>query len=130
MRLVQDDAIAKRMIDEAISVCVADPFVGLVIVDKEVVVGAVIVNNYEVQGSVDISFAGRLSPATLRELARYLFDMLGVRRVQAVTRFNNVKARLGLERLGFKLEGFQRERFADCDGALYGLLRRDCKFRF
>ena len=130
MRLVQDDARAKGIVDGVLHVSLAPPFVGLVTLDGESAVGAVIINNYEPRASADVSFTGRLSPTTLRDLARYLFNVLGVRRVQAVTRFDNIKARQGLMRLGFKYEGNLRERFEDCDGAIYGLLRRDCKFWF
>src|ERR1019366_5300555 len=110
MRLFQDDARAKEIIDSVLHVGIADPFVGLVALDGESAVGAVIINNYETRASVDVSFTGRLSPTTLRDLARYLFNVLGMRRVQAVTRFDNIKARQGLKRLGFKHEGNLRER--------------------
>src|ERR1019366_3708372 len=130
MKIVQDDARAKEIIDRVLRVQVAAPFVGLVALDGESAVCAIIINNYEFRSSVDISVTGRISPATLRDVARYLFNTLGVRRVQAVTRFDNISARQGLMRLGFKYEGNLRERFEDCDGAIYGLLRRDCKFWF
>jgi RimJ/RimL family protein N-acetyltransferase len=130
VKLFQDDAKAKEIIDAALHVSVAAPFVGLVALDGESAVGAVIINNYETHSSVDVSFTGRLSPTTLRDLARYLFNTLAVRRVQAVTRKDNLKAREGLKRLGFQREGILRQRFEDCDGMVYGLLRSDCKFWF
>jgi hypothetical protein len=130
MRIEQNDALAKQLVDARLGVCLAEPFVGLVVMDGEYPRGAIIINNYEPGSSADITAIGRLSPTVLRELARYLFGTLKCRRVQAVTKASNVKARRALERLGFRREGVMREKWADSHGLLYGLLPAELKARF
>ncbi len=60
---------------------------------------------------------------------RYVFDTLGLNRLEADVDPRNEGSVRVLERLGFRREGLLRERWivADevCDSALYGLLSRD-----
>jgi RimJ/RimL family protein N-acetyltransferase len=131
MRIVQDDAEAAHFVRAAFNWDFAEPFSGLLILDdKDVVHGVALLNNYEPGLTVDVTFAGRLTPATARGLARYVFNVLKVRRVTAVTRVSNTAAQAGLIRWGFINEGRLRDRFPDEDGLIFGLIRSDVKLRF
>jgi hypothetical protein len=131
MRLRRDDETAKRVVDAFFSCSVFLPFAGFVVVDHAGEIwGAVILNNYETALSVDLTFAGRLDARSLRELARFVFDGLKVRRVTAVTKESNKSARSALFRMGFINEGRLRNRFHDEDGLLFGLLPEQFAMRF
>lgn len=62
-------------------------------------------------------------------LLRYGFEELGLHRVEADTDPRNTASGRGLERLGFRREGFMRERWMVggevSDTAFYGLIRSD-----
>lgn len=114
----QDDAAAAAYLTEKLGIDFAHPFVGLVVGD-----GAVIVNNFD-RVNVDMTACGSgcWSVRVIREIARYVFNVLCVKRVSAKTRVGNVKARKALEALGFVQEGVLRAGFGDEDAVLYGLL--------
>lgn len=131
MRIYQGDYRAKSLIDKALGCDLAQPFSGLVIVDdNDKIHGAAVFNNFEPGLTVDVTFVGRLSPATARGIFRYAFRILKVRRVTAVTRVSNKAARAGLVRLGFAQEGLLRDRYENEDGLIYGLIPADAKLRF
>ena len=131
MRLRQDDAAAKELVDRIFGVEVCAPFVGLLVEDGAGKVhGAVIVNNHEPGLTADLTFAGRFDARSLRELARYLFKDLRLRRVGAVARESNVASRNLLLRLGFHQEGLLRDRFHDGNGVIFGLLPAEFPMRF
>ena len=88
------------------------------------------------QGRAEIGYSlhrdwhGRgLASEALRLILRYLFDELGLRRIEADADPRNEASWRLLERLGFVREGLLRERWHVngelCDTAFYGLLRRD-----
>ena len=88
------------------------------------------------QGRAEIGYSlhrdwhGRgLASETLRLILRYLFDELGLRRIEADADPRNAASCRLLEKLGFVREGLLRERWhvngEICDTALYGLLGRD-----
>ena len=89
-----------------------------------------------VQGRAEIGYSlhrdwqGRgLASEALRLILRYLFDELGLRRIEADADPRNAASCRLLEKLGFVREGLLRERWhvngEICDTAFYGLLRRD-----
>ena len=130
MRLIRDDDTAKYVIDRYFGADLCQPFAGFTVNEGDDIRGVVVLNNYEQGLSVDLTFAGRLDARSLRELARYAFDGLKVRRVTAVTRESNRAARAALVRFGFHQEGLLRQRFHDENGVLYGLLPGDFPLRF
>ena len=88
------------------------------------------------QGRAEIGYSlhrdwhGRgLASEALRLILRYLFDELGLRRIEADADPRNAASCRLLEKLGFVREGLLRERWhvngEICDTALYGLLGRD-----
>ena len=88
------------------------------------------------QGRAEIGYSlhrdwhGRgLASEALRAVLHYLFDGLGLRRIEADTDPRNTPSRRVLEKLGFVHEGLLRQRWDVngelCDTALYGLLRRE-----
>jgi RimJ/RimL family protein N-acetyltransferase len=106
--------------------------------DDSRVVGEVLLFNFaEASGRAEIGYAlareawgcGYAREA-LPPLIDYAFDALGLRRLHANVDPRNVASAKVLERLGFVLEGTQREHYVDrgdevSDGALYGLLARE-----
>lgn len=64
----------------------------------------------------------------LRTLFAYPFQQLQLRRVTAVSSFNNPRAVNLLERLGFVKEGVVRNWFPDAHGLLLGMTREECKW--
>ncbi len=58
----------------------------------------------------------------------YPFNQLGMRRITALVREKNKRARLFVENLGFVSEGRMRKFFRDGDGVIYGMLREECRF--
>jgi hypothetical protein len=127
--VAQDDERAGRAIQAALGVTVALPFVGLVVTEGESLAAAFVFNNFDRRNiDVTISVEKPLSPVCIREIARYAFGKLGVKRVTCTTRVDNHKAIKRLERLGFVFEGWQRQRFPGCDGIMFSLLASEQKF--
>ena len=92
------------------------------------IVAAVAYNNYREGSSIDVTLAAD-SPAwatrqAIATMLAYPFVQLEVRRVSALTRNSNRRARKLLEGLGFLREGTMAAAFADGSGALYGMTRR------
>ena len=124
----QDDERAGRAIEAALGVTVALPFVGLVVTDGGALVAAVIFNNFDRQNvDVSVSVEKSVSVSCVREIARYVFGTLRVKRVTATTLASNHPAIKSLSCLGFKFEGTLRQRFPQGDGLVFGLLASDQK---
>ena len=124
MPVSQNDFLAKAAIQDALGVKIAQPFVGLVVVRDEQFCGAFIFNNYDCQ-NVDAT-AVIIEPFSLgdaRNIARYVFETLGCKRVTCSTLSTNAKAINRLLALGFEREGVQKERFPAGDAVIFGLLR-------
>ena len=69
------------------------------------------------------------SRGTLRGFFHYPFEQLRVRRVTAIIRKKNRRARRMNERLGFKLEGVHRQCYPDgATGVSYGMTRDECRW--
>lgn len=71
---------------------------------------------------------GAVSAAVVRELARFVFDGLGVTRVTARTPRGNKIVTRHLPRWGFKYEGTLRRYYGNAkrlDAILFGLIRED-----
>jgi hypothetical protein len=126
LTLVQDDQKAAMLVQGALGVVLCPPFVGVVVRDGDREVGAVVFNDYT-GANVEMTGVGRgcWTPTVIRELARYCFATLGVRRVTARTAVSNAKAIRSLERMGFRREGIAREWFDGEDAILFGLLARE-----
>ena len=121
----QNSEAARRYIERALGLHVADPFIGLIVERSGQVVGAVILNGYRPGQNIDLSVhaCGNWSVADVREIARYCFDR--VKRITAHTSVDNERACKMLEVLGFRREGILREWFNDGDAYLYGLLKSE-----
>ena len=131
MNLVQDNAQAKAILGKVFETEFCEPCIGFLFQDENSVIhGVAILNNYAKHCSISLTFAGRSSVRPFRQISRYVFDVLRVRRVSAVVRVSNTKSQRILERLGFVQEGVLRDYFDDENGIIYGLLRQDFKLRF
>jgi RimJ/RimL family protein N-acetyltransferase len=64
----------------------------------------------------------------LRELFKYPFEALGLRRIHSVVRTDNAKSLELTAKLGLKVEGYVQHWYPDCDGIFHGMLREDCKW--
>ncbi len=63
----------------------------------------------------------------LRELFRFCFDDLGLKRLTCLIDVKNEACRRCVEKAGWKLEGTMRKGFdGETDAALYGMTRDDC----
>lgn len=127
--VTQDDNRAGCAIQDALGVTVALPFVGLVVTEGGELISAFVFNNFDRQ-NVDLSITspGRLRVSAIREIARYVFVRLGVKRVTCTTLTTNYPAIKSLSRLGFEFEGTLRQRFPQGDGLMFGLLASEQKF--
>ncbi len=123
MRVEQDNENAARVVQATLGVNLCPPFVGLVVVDGDKPRGVVVFNDFT-GANVEMTGVGLKcwTPSVIRELARYAFKVLGVRRVTARTRESNAKAIRSLERLGFQREGIARQWFDGEDAVVFGLL--------
>jgi len=101
------------------------PAVGLLVVDANGVVGAVVLNNSQLPNNVDLTAVGpgAFDVGIVRAVFRYCFAHY--RRVTATTKASNARARRGLLALGFREEGRLREYFGDDDGIVFGLTRTE-----
>lgn len=131
MRIIQADAAAARIFEGAFGFPAVPPFAGLLVVDAEDVPhGAVLLNGYHPGMNIDASAIGEgcWTMRVMRELARYCYVTLGVRRVTAKTRKDNWKARRALKAIGFREEGKLRDYWPDGHPAIvYGMTAREQK---
>lgn len=131
--VTQDDDRAGYAIQDALGVTVALPFVGLVVTDDDgpdqMLAAAIVLNNFDRQNiDLTISVEKSISPRAIREVARYVFGRLGVRRVTCVTLASNHRAINSLRRMRFECEGILRQRFPQGDGLIFSLLVSEQKF--
>jgi hypothetical protein len=121
----QKDGAAKLLIDSALGVSLAPPFVGLTVEDERGVVAAFAFNGFDHQ-NVDMSVvvSRPLAISAIRAIARYVFDRdrLGCKRVTCLTLATNSRAVSRLTKLGFECEGRLIERFPQGDALIFGLL--------
>lgn len=122
--ITRDDQGAALVLACMMGVRLEAPYSGFVIADGRGPSGALVLNNYD-GNNVHLTLANNrpMGIRVAREIARMCFVNLGCVRITARTRRSNVRAHLGLERVGFKLEGIARQHFRDEDALLYGLLR-------
>lgn len=127
-RICRDDEAAAAVVERVLGVTICRPFAGLLVEDENGPVGAFILNNFDRRDvHVTVVNFGACSIATFREIARRIFVELDCHRVTAVTRADNRRAIVGLEKLGFRSEGRLREHFDGADGLIFGLLRSEQK---
>ncbi len=128
MRLEQNDELAARVAGRVLGVKFSHPMVGMVVRDDAGKGrGVVIFNNYNAR-NIDMTGVGVgcWTVPVIRDLARYVFQRLGVKRVTAQTRHDNIKARMALRRMGFREEGTLQDWFDDGEKAIiYGLTARE-----
>ena len=102
----------------------ADPMIGLVVVDRGKVCGAVILNNCTPGRNIDVTAVGHCwSVKVIRFILRHCFSQ--ARRVTAQTSVNNHAAIKALQQMGFQREGLMREFFDDGDAIVFGLLKSE-----
>lgn len=125
----RDDELAAQMVFASLSLPIVPPFAGLVALDDEgAPVSAVVLNNYTRRDvHVSVVNAGMFGVRAMRHLAWVVFVNMGCTRVTAITRADNLPARLALLQLGFSQEGVLREHFDGADGLIFGLLRSEQK---
>lgn len=119
----QNDILAKVALQDALGIVLCQPYVGLTVDDEQGLVAAVAFNGFD-KINVDIT-AVVLRPLAIsaaRAITSYVFGRLGVRRVTALTLATNDRAINRLYRLGFECEGRLKERFAQGDALIFGLL--------
>lgn len=127
--VAQDDERAGRAIEAALGVTVALPFVGLVVTEGEILVAALVFNNFDrINVDLSITVFSPLKIGPIRDIARYVFGRLGVARLTCATLTTNVGAINRLETLGFVREGTLRRRFKQGDAYVYSLLADEQKF--
>lgn len=100
-------------------------FIG-VIKDAEVV--AAVAFSHWTGPDIELSVAGEPgsgSRAFLAAVFGYVFETAGCVRCTVKVRASNRRARRLAERLGFTLEGIQRQWYGDEDALIFGLLRKD-----
>lgn len=118
--------------DERVALFVADrlgfglcpPFTAMGIEREGEIIGGVVFNNFE-GGSLHVTVAGEgWTRSFLKAVGYYVFDMLGCRRMTALTEYPAVVDLA--QRLGGQVEGKLRDHFGDGrDATILGILRRD-----
>lgn len=108
------------------------PFVAVGVVRSGIILGGIVWHNFRgfsIEVSIAFDRADWIRPSTLRNIAGYPFNQLGVTRVTAIVGRKNEPMRKLCEKLGFKLEGIGRKAFdGKQDAVLYGILRHECKW--
>lgn len=93
--------------------------------------GAIMFLNYRRQ-SIEFHLAGSpgwLSRGEIRTLFAYPFKHLNCLRLWCLIRRKNKPARVGAERLGFKVLGVAEDEFGEGrDGIIYSMKRSDCRW--
>ena len=119
----QNDILAKVALEDALGIVICQPYVGITVSDEAGLVAAFAFNGFD-RISVDITaiVVKPLAISAARAIADYVFRRLGVRRVTATTLATNDRAINRLYRLGFECEGRLKERFAQGDALIFGLL--------
>lgn len=110
-----------------------DKTVAIGIIKNDKLIAAVIYNNYIPKISIEMSiFSVDRSWATrynLRQLFRYPFTQLGLRRVSALCSASNEGVIMFLKKLGFQQEGRHPQARHDGGDALsFGMLKHQCKW--
>ena len=102
-----------------------------VAIGAELVAGAVF-THYNNRCDIQVTFAASTprwaTRGAIRGILAYPFVQLRCRRLTAITEAGNLVARRFLDRLGFHMEGYHRDAFADDDGVSYGMLRQECRW--
>jgi RimJ/RimL family protein N-acetyltransferase len=121
----QDDEAARQYVLERLKVHIAQPYIGLLVVNDYEEIGAVVLNDYRPGQNIELTVAisGPWVVKDFRNIIRYCFDR--VRRITFRTRCDNARAIRMLEALGFKREGVMREWFDDADAIVFSLLRSE-----
>lgn len=96
----------------------------------ELIAGVVYTEFDGINCQMSIAAASRrwATPRTLRELFAYPLVQLKCRRVYSLVAADAEHVRGVLDRLGFKHEGTLREAFETGDAAIYGMLKRECRW--
>ena len=123
----QDDAHARRVVEQRLGIRIYEPFAGLLLLDStERLYGAVIVNCWDGHDcQLTIVSAGPWTVKDARDLARYVFVNLGCIRASCETLTANVHVILILQKLGFRVEGYKRMGQPAGDTTMFGLLRSE-----
>jgi len=134
MRIERNDAFCAKIAVQMLSVQLAQPFVGFLVMGEGTHVKGMLVVNDVANGNAEITVQS--VKAVGRSLsfvvfARMLFQEMRCTRVTARTRPSNRWAVNALESMGFRHEGTARHWYRDGDPAvIYGLLaseQRICK---
>ena len=99
--------------------------------DSGDIMGVAIYHNYR-QNDIEITFITATprwaTPGNIRALLHYPFIQLGVKRMTAITKKSNKKARSFMTRLGFVLEGTHPYAARDCTtSCTYGLYSKNAE---
>jgi hypothetical protein len=126
----QNDEIAKIALEKSIGVKFSPPFVGLIVENAPgVLVAALIFNNFdEINVDLSISVFSSVGVTCVRDICRYTFGRLKVKRVSCVTSIYNKSAIRSLRSLGFECEGVLKERLPSGDAFLFALLASKQRF--
>lgn len=128
--VVQHDAKAREIVENAMGVRIYEPYTGLVLHDDGRMIGACIFNNHLTGRDVHftcVMHEPHVGMRIARRVAWYVFKVMGCHRCTAITPRSNIKAIAALESIGFKFEGVMREYFPNDDGLVYGILRSEQK---
>lgn len=71
---------------------------------------------------------GGITRRDLKEVAHYVFEREGKRRVTLKTPVSNAKARAIAKRLGFEEECILKDYYPNEDGVMFRLLKQDCRW--
>jgi len=110
--VIQDNARARQLVEEACDVKICDPnYGGLVFLDGTKVIGAGVFTNY--WPNCDVEYTATLSESVVgmriaRVVAHHVFVTMNCHRCTAITRCDNLKAQAALKKIGFVLEGVIR----------------------
>lgn len=127
MRQIVSDFRAVQFVSMAMGISFNPPYTAMGIEQDGRIIGGVVFNCFE-GFDVHMSVAGRgWSAGFLAEVGHYLFDVLKVERVTAITEQPSV-VRLA-EKLGGQIEGCLRNHFGKGrDGFVVGILREEWKY--
>ena len=105
------------------------PWVGMGYETERGLVGAVVFDSFTpFECALHVALAGPIPRPVVREVFRYPFVTVGLKRLSCSVAESNLMSLRLIEKWGFRREGCKRLGLGDENELMYGLLREECRF--
>lgn len=128
--LVGHDAVVAEWVGRKIGAVIVPPYSVMAWIDEDgTLATAFVFHSYIPGGSIEMALAssGQLTRRMLREVAHFVFEQAGARRITVRTKRRNQRACSMLKRAGFKEESICRAYYEDDDAVQLRMLKSEAK---